>query len=411
MNIVHVFAFPLRTGGHFKSGLGLVRQLADQGHRNIVLAPGGVEEMRALYEATGAKLCIIPELDAKREIPRIALARQILRAIDGEGVDVFHSHDYRSAVHTYLAAAMAHRAFVLSLPGGPFNFSRPPERGETIVFSQELLSRIQSEYGTPGSHLHLIRARIDTELYRPTEASPDLWARYPLPTVGKKIFMAIRIEESKKAWIDTLLTLVDELRHLEDDVHVIIAGEGPLLPFVREQAERLRSRRTEAKLLHPIGPVFDPEELCQLYSYADLVIGNGRGILEAMACKKPVFILGEMGEGEIVDIDNLEDTAYYNFSGRHFRTRASAPPPPIETIGSLITDEDALREKGETSYGYIRAHMDSRIGADQTVGVYEKAIEHPARLSEYGIWKIKASLAKLRNKARLFRASLRGPTT
>ena len=61
------------------------------------------------------------------------------------------------------------------------------------------------------------------------------------------------------------------------------------------------SPTTSEAVLVPIGPVYGTADLVQLYNHADVMVGSGRGILEAMACGKAAIVLGESGEGEILD--------------------------------------------------------------------------------------------------------------
>lgn len=64
--------------------------------------------------------------------------------------------------------------------------------------------------------------------------------------------------------------------------------------------------------------MFGNDDLIQLYSYADLVMGHGRGILEAMACGKSVVVLNKNGTGEFVSDKNVNIVSKFNFSGRHY---------------------------------------------------------------------------------------------
>jgi glycosyltransferase involved in cell wall biosynthesis len=195
------------------------------------------------------------------------------------------------------------------------------------------------------------------------------------------------------------------LRKSETDVRIAIAGEGPLLAGLRADAGRILRDDSREPVLYPIGPVFDTRELVQLYNYADVVIGSGRGILEAMACVKPVIVLGERGEGELIDAGSVEAAAYTNFSGRHFRGRLEPPAPLPEILTLLLDDEMSLARSGNFSYEYIRSEQDARHGAEQLEKVYEQALRSPARLADFGVWIVRvfATAARVSSRLRLQR--------
>jgi len=161
-----------------------------------------------------------------------------------------------------------------------------------------------------------------------------------------------------------------------------------MLPDLQEEARQVNSKSINGPVLNFIGPVFSPKDMSQLYNYSDIVVGSGRGILEAMACGKPVVILGENNEVEVVDSKNIDDIAYYNFSGRHFRQREKRIEPLSELLGRLVKDTDHMRQLGEYSLEYIRTEMDARLCVKQLVNVYEKAIERKSVLTDFFIWYI-----------------------
>ena len=141
-------------------------------------------------------------------------------------------------------------------------------------------------------------------------------------------------------------------------------------------------------MLRFIGPIFKPEEMARFYNYSDLVIGSGRGILEAMACGKPVVILGENYEAEVVGPDNIEEIAYYNFSGRHFRQRKKSCETLSDLLKRLVKDTDQMQRLGEHSIDYIRSKIDAQLGTEQLVEVYSKAIERKSVLADLFVWYI-----------------------
>ncbi len=390
MRIVFVIGFPLLIGGHFKSAAAMAAKLTQMGHTVRVLAPGAADEMRTLFRDAGAELAILPALDRRRRTPRPFIARQLVKESGAFGAaDLYHALDLKSASVTYLAAALTGKPFVLTIAGGPVPSVPLPPRCHTVVFSGELLDGLRERAAAAENPMHLIRARIDTSLYRGEEVESAFIEAHGLPLEGKKVVFAMRLVEPKRPWVETLVEAAEELTGSELDIRIAIAGDGPLLPSLRADAERIVRKDSREPVLFPIGPIFGTRDLIQLYNYADVVVGSGRGIMEAMACSKPVIVLGERGEGELITEASVEDAAYTNFSGRHFRERLDQPKPLAEILATLLGSGEELERHGRFSYEYILAEQDARLGAEQLVQVYEQALRTPARRGDFGAWSVR----------------------
>ena len=397
MRIIHTIGFPLRMGGHIRSGLSLIRNLNALGFESVVVAPGGgSEETQREYASVAAEIRLLSGLQLQDRVPSRRLALALRSLISADRCELIHSHDWRSAATGHLAAGLARKPFVLSIAGGPFDGQRPPAGSATIVFSEELRSGIQEAFGPIGRRLHLVRARIDRELFRPLSPRKDFLDRYCLPVEGISIAMAVRLVEGKRPWIETMLDLASKYRR-RGGVRIILVGEGPLAAELRQRASELETRGYDP-VLRVLGPLQDSQDVSQLYNYANVVVGSGRGILEAMACGKPVIVLGERGEGEFVSFDNVQEIAHTNFSGRHFRKRRERTS--LEAALSCALDrEQILADLGRWSYAFIRDHMDARMGAEEVARVYREAAETPVHLSDFLRWRWDGLVDGLRRAA------------
>ncbi len=387
LRIIYVFGHHLRIGGHCKSGLAMVKKLEAMGHHVIVLAPGGVDEMVRVLTATGAEFLAVPELDSWHQLfPPLSGMRRIIRVGKERSVDIIHAQDFRSVGRAYAAAILSGKAFVFTEPGGAFTHHLPPMRTDTVVFSREQMTNLLKAHRVVEENLHLIRARIDRSIYRPGAVEPSFAQKHVLPESGKKIAMAMRLELIKMPWLKTILETAETLRSNKNGVCIVIAGEGALLPQLREEATRINGMSKSPPVLHFVGPIFGIEEINQFYNYADVVVGSGRGILEAMACRKPVVVLGENGEGEVVTPANIENVARFNFSGRHFRYHSESPDPLSVVLENLLGDPTGLKQLGDYSYEYVKVHMAARIGAEQLVEVYNEALKKRSSPIDYAVW-------------------------
>ncbi len=402
LTIIYVFGFIPRIGGHQRSALGMVAGLEGMGHHVMVLAPGGPAEMAREFVGTGAEFLSIPQLGRHRRfLPATCGAGRILGVARERAADVIHSQDFDSIGPAYLAAVLGKKAFVYTKAGGPWAYHMPPRQAETVVFSRELADGVPAAYRLAKDNLHLVRARINTDVFRPGEVDPTFIRKYGLPASGKKVVVAMRLELPKMVWLKTVLGAAKAVSASPSRVHLILAGEGPLLAELKRKAAGINRKRAQGPVLHLVGPIFNSREINQFYNYADLAVGTGRGILEAMACRKPVIVLGEKGEAEVVGPENIEEVAYFNFSGRHFRYRAKSSVLLSDLLGELLDDADTRKRLGDYSYDYIRTRMDARVGARQLVEVYERALGNRSSLIDYAWWSTQEVFTRLRLSVRI----------
>jgi glycosyltransferase involved in cell wall biosynthesis len=369
----------------------MLKNLQKMNHHVVTVSVCAVEKMVREIEATGAEFIAVPEmknmLEMKRTpyFPIIAGYRQIERIAKEKSIDVIHAQDFHSIMRAFLAAIRLRKGFVFTQPGGPNTPKMGPKKTDTVLFSQENMD-YHKQAGK--ENLHLIRARIDTTEYYPAPAEGDFIEKGLFPASGRKIVMAVRLFETKRASLKSVVEAARIFAEMPEPPRICVAGEGPMLSELLEESRQINIASAAGPVLRFIGPIFKPEEMARFYNYSDLVIGSGRGILEAMACGKPVVILGENYEAEIVGPDNIEEIAYYNFSGRHLRARKMPSETLSDLLLRLVKDTDQMRRLGEYCLDYITTKMDARLGAAQLVEVYTKAIERKSVLTDLLAWYI-----------------------
>ncbi|MHC4069701.1 MAG: glycosyltransferase family 4 protein [Planctomycetota bacterium] len=396
-----------------KSGLAMVRNLEAMGHHVIVLAPGSETELVQDFKDAGAEFITISEIKNRLSLPTPFGARQILRIAKERSVDIIHAQDFCSIGSAYLAAILSNKAFVATEPGGPFKHRTPPRRTDAIVYSQEWVDALVGTYHFFQDNLHLIRARIDMDMYKPGRVDSAFIRQFGLPESGKKVVMAMRLVSGKKSWIGPIVETARVFSTRRKPIRLIVAGDGDLLPTLREEANQINKGSKNGPVLCFPGPIIGSGQITHLYNYADVAVGIGRGILEAMACRKPVVILGQNGQCELVTPDNVDDIAHFNFSGRHFRQHHHVRNSLAVLLENLLNDENKQNQLAEFSYEYVRTQMDARIGAKQTAEVYLKAFNKRPLLMDCTAWYIRfilnVSSKKLKTKLRLLHHSAKIP--
>ena len=356
MNILSVFGWGIRIGGHFKSALAHMKCLSRMGHHLYVLMPGGESAGDVVREFTdcGIEIHLFTKSPTRGRFPSYRGAGDIVKICKDKKIDIIHAHDFTSFSPSFTAALRMKKGIIFTKPGGPANNLFPPRTVDAILYSEELLEGMVTQYSLDRNNIFLIRARIDTDSYKPEQVTAVFMQQYKLPQAGRKIVMATRLEDNKKPWIDMMLNFAERLAEKDEPTHIVIAGEGKLLEEMKSNPSSMDKNNLVGRIVHFIGPLFTIRELNQLYNYADVVVGNGRGILEAMACGKPVIILGEQEEAELVNADNINAIAYFNFSGRHFGRRVRGDNGLMPMLYKLITDHQLLAEAGRFSSDYIK---------------------------------------------------------
>lgn len=375
MTILSVFGFPIGIGGHFKSALSHMKYLSGKGHQVYILAPSGDNSNSLLkeFENTVEKVCFFKNNLQYKRFPNIHGYDDIVHICKEENIDVICAEDFKGVAASYIAAIKAHKGLVCVKAGGPVNNAITPRNAFAIYYSQELCNGMIARHGLDSQNISLIRARIDTDIFKPEEIKSDFLGRYNLPEKGYKISMAIRLHESKKQWLDNLFAFAEKTDSCDLPVSIVIAGDGQLRQELELRAQKNNCRNCGIKI-YMIGPVFEMSELNQLYNYSDVVVGNGRGILEAMACGKTVINLGEKGEAAMVTAENIQDIAKYNFSGRHFRHSVDDSHDLASLLQALLQNDEQLKKNGQFSYEYIKKYMAAEIGARERIEVYKSAI-------------------------------------
>lgn len=388
MKILSVFGWSIRIGGHFKSALAHMKRLRDMGHYMYVIAPDDNSAKQMENEFITNKIEIFKFSKGPRwtRFPSFRGTRDIVRICKKKEIDLIQAHDFISFPSSYMAALTLQKGIVFTKPGGPANNLFPPQKVDAIFYSEELLNGMVKKYHLNTDNITVIRARIDTDIYKPEIVSPHFIQKYNLPQSQYKIVIATRLEDNKKLWMDNLLSFADQVLEKGIPARFVIAGEGPLLHYIKGRAFAINQKSNSGHIVHLTGPVFEMSELNQLYNYADLIVGNGRGILEAMACAKPVIILGEKGEAEIVSLSNIEAIARFNFSGRHFRYAHHFDADMPTLCERLITNNVLQNDACRFSFEYIKNHMNAEVGAQQLLTVYNKALFKKHSFCNYIVW-------------------------
>lgn len=346
--VLIVIGWPINNGGHINSTLSLCKYLIRKGVKVYVFAPIGFKKNEFINYGI---------IYIKSPNNYWLSLIKIIKVILINNIRVLHGVDYLAIKLLIFVRIFFFRLIVYTKAGGEFKKATMPPVDSIIVFSKELYDKtLIHSYNSPSS-IYLIKERIDIELYHPIDVKKD--------NKTIKVLIAMRLEPAKSKWLDSYINFIESYKNKFRNYSFIFAGSGSLFCSYKEKAQNINNS-AGFELITLINDVKLTSEMCQLYNKSDLVIGHGRGIIEAMACGRNTAILGENGEIEIIDQKNLDTISYYNFSGRHFRLLHTK-----KNIDPLLTTND---KEGVNLYNikYVEEEYNAEIGASKTITVYKQ---------------------------------------
>lgn len=387
MNVLFVFGHQLTIGGHFKSGQALIRGLCARGHKVHVIITHGDDRLAAEFKAVGASVYMLAPAFFRGRLSHIELSlwafKKIMAVVWRQRVDVIHCQDSVFCRAAYLTAALQQKKLVFTQAGGePIDLGTPAEV-PLVVYSPELQEAYEANPRfVGGGGIYYVPQRIDTTIYYPENR--DRFRE--LATSEKpliKIFMAIRIHPCKLAWLETLFSLAQGGGPFAVPCRIefTVAGSGPLLEQMRLRAAQVAYSGIVIRFM---GPVTNPEEIRKLINQAHFVIGNGRGIMEAMACGCPVIVLGEQGEAELVTAENVDRIAHYNFSGRHLRHAEGMAFASV--LWHALQELDKASVYGDFALKYAKENLSHQAGAQKLEEIYINANASKYGMRSYHRW-------------------------
>lgn len=341
--ILFVIGYPLSQGGHINSVITFSKYLIK---KDIAVA---------ILSANGGK---VPEFKniggvfySNENRSKFISFFKILKVVFEFKPSIVIFCDYAALKQYILFCLFTFKKNAFIIAGGEVpSYKLPPFR-LIIVFSRELLETLKSKYSE--RKFFLIKERIDTDFFKFKERSNS--------KKHLKIFMSMRIDSSKKKWLDNIFNLVNELN--SNSFTLRIAGFGNMF---KEYSKKVNQSKLKNSI-QLLGRIDDSKLLREEYYNADIVIGHGRGILEAMSCGRPVIILGENGELELVTNNMIDMAEYYNFSGRHFRQYEQRNYSLKEVLNSVYL----MPEIGKWNREYITREYDASLGVTKLLDSFK----------------------------------------
>lgn len=377
----------LHAGAADAGAVGLVRILADAGHRAIVVSRGGRLEHEVA--AGGGEFV---RLDVASNNPAVMLlnAATLIRLIRRERPHLVHAHGRSAAWSGYLAARATGVPFLTTWYKGfreqnilKRMYNGVMAKGEKVIaVSDQIADLIGERHGVPPGRIAVVPAAVDIARFDPGAVTED------------------RVEAVRRAWgvkRDTKVMLVvgrmlrrkghhvviKAVRRLKElglrDFACVFVGEDQGLTRYSGEVWDLVLATDTADVVRLAGAV---EDLPAAYAAASVVVsgaiqpeGLQRAILEAQAMARPVVVsdLGCSPEAVLAPPVVSED----RMTG--YRVPAGDDAALAAALVRLFAAPDGERQAiGGRGRAWVATQFDPAIVAEQTLAVYAAVARNPA---------------------------------
>lgn len=296
---------------------------------------------------------------------------QAVRIAQHKKIHLIHSHTTLAFVVSLLTAKILgipsvitlhnYRGMSLSLP---FIFKNTDK---IIVISKEIEEKILDLDIDP-KKITVIPNMIEVDNTLVTEPPPLNISDIRSESV--KIVTVSRLDLYKTDVPQNLLFTAERIlnQYPKRDIQIIIVGGGSELAKLQTLGDQINQRLGRQAI------VFTGfrKDAIHIISHADIVLGSGRVVLEAMALGKPTIVASAQFGG-ILDDKTFTQLAQYNFSGRN-STEKTSTGNIYQAIITLLENNKYRSSVGKIAYQLVQTSYTADAVTTQIQDVYRQAL-------------------------------------
>jgi UDP-N-acetylglucosamine:LPS N-acetylglucosamine transferase len=380
MNVLYL-VFEALLGGHVISASTVAKEMKNYGVNPVFAGAEGkmADDIRKwmLFESVE-----IPVFHGTRQtyftwssFPAVQKIREIIRS---RKIHIIHAFDARSYFHAYLAGILEDIPVVCTLCGGTDPYYNLPIAPTIIVFSEEQKQKMLKEFGWSSKNVDVVRTRLDVKQItcNDNHLSDDDANLFDLDFTIPKVMMISSFDGTKIGSINKVFDAAEILfdKGLKFQL-IMIGGKGHLHEAAKARSEEI-NKRLGAKLIVMTGPVMKAFRLLQR---ADIVLGVGRSAFEGMAYARPTLVVGENGFAGVVCPEEVDEIAWYNFSGRN-QKKIRPPELLVGELVRLLEDPQRRAVLGAFGRNYVNREIDVVLGAQRIFNIYERMLRSDNRI-------------------------------
>lgn len=357
----------------------LREQLATMGHRTHLVAPAypNQTDEPGITRVPSHYLMFDPE----DRLMKYGRALEMSVALREQGFDLVHVHT--PFIAHYLGLRLARRLRVPCvetyhtffedymhhyLPILPKALSRPLARrlsssqcnavDAVVAPSQPMLDALRS-YGVT-SHAEVIPTGLQEHSFTPGDGA-GFRERHGIAAERPVMLYVGRVAYEKN--IGFLLRMTAEVRKMRPDILLVIAGEGPALARLRDEARTLGLQDNVLFLgyLDRKTELNDCYRMADVFVFSSLTETQGLVLLEAMAQAVPVVAIAEMGTRSILREGDGALVAPHD--EQQFAQR----------VQGLLADRNYRKALGEKAHGYA-LHWSARNMTQRMLDFYQRVL-------------------------------------
>jgi len=303
-------------------------------------------------------------------------AWRLVRFLKANEIEVVHTHDFYTNIFGMIAATMARVSARIASKRETDGFrTSKQKRAERVAFrlahrvvaNSEAVREQLIREGVRAEKvvrlyngLDLERLKIPADLKR-----EDILAALRLPAQRRFVTIVANLNHAVKDH-PTFLRAAERVHRAFPDAGFVIAGEGELLPSLREVARQLGIEQNVFFLgrCDQVAELLFASDVCALSSTAE---GFSNAILEYMAAARPVVLTDVGGAREAV----VEGETGYIVPPRDDERMA-------DQIIQLLRKPERAREMGERGKQRVIDQFSSERQLDKTLQLYAKLLAKDA---------------------------------
>lgn len=345
----------------------LSRALVLRGHKVTVFSAGGayVKEL----EKCGIKHITAPF--RSKSPSALRKAKRIVSEFIKQNPDVIiHSH---ARIANFTANSVSKKFGVpfVSTVHGKFStgilqriFTKWGIRALTV--SEDLKQHTFEYYGFPKDKMRVTVNGVNLNVFKPG-VDNEFKSQLGYDQNHKIILCVTRLNDTACIHVQRLLSMAKDIYAKNNDARILIVGSGNKHKELMALGQKI-NKETQDGFIKFAGAQTDIYKYCKI---ADMFFGISRSALEAMACKKPVVLYGNMGYLGLMDESNKDDCISTNFTCRSF------PFPENEKVVALIADilsnPQAYERYTQYAYELIKDNYSVERMADDALLTYAEA--------------------------------------
>jgi glycosyltransferase involved in cell wall biosynthesis len=348
--------------------------LINRGHRLIVISTishlmcNKLSRIGINYVDLGDEMRGLSSLQGLVRFPSI-LAK-IMRIISDKNIDLIHVHNpFLPLLLGCIASNVKKIPIVLTIHAGPPSFSlrlNPIRQIHGIITTS-----LEQKEAFPkcNKEVAVIPLPIDLDRFSPNSHMSTTERR-----TYKKILL---ISSVRTSVVYSLIESAPRISEFFRNAKIIITG-GYSKTYEVEKVVRKMNKEIGREMIILTGFV---EDTPKIINQADIVIGVGMVVAEAMACGKPVIVAGPTigpyggSFGGVVNKQNVDELRKYNFTGRNSTIPTDAENI-FKSVNTLLNDEQYMKYLGAFGRRYAEKEFEPDKIAMRVELVYKCAQEN-----------------------------------